>query len=345
MKGTVALSSMKRQGPAHLPYPDGWFAVAFSRDIPPGRVLCQKFMGGEVVIYRTRSGLLRVTEPYCPHLGAHLGHGGTVEAENLVCPFHHLAFSPAGECVGAGRRVSPPRNARLTLLESREVDGIVIVWHHAQGAPPTWEVKSDAGRELMEPVHHLFTLTDHPQEVLENGVDLGHFPVVHGTTLEYTEEPVYDGPSVRSKAVFTPSNPRFGGLLSSVRVEAEATFHGLGWLSANVRLPALRLSIRIWVLPTPIDPHHTEVQLAVSMPRPRRRLRTLPPVGKVLLSKVFLSLALRGFCWDFRKDIDLWANKIYLERPRLTSCDRMVMPFRRWAKQFYSTTPQQGTPV
>ncbi|MFY7628125.1 Rieske 2Fe-2S domain-containing protein [Streptomyces sp. NY05-11A] len=70
----------------HLPYPSGWFCLARSRELAPGRVVTRRFMNEDIVLYRTRDGRPRAVRPYCPHLGAHLGAGGTVEGQNLVCP-------------------------------------------------------------------------------------------------------------------------------------------------------------------------------------------------------------------------------------------------------------------
>ncbi|WP_459250257.1 Rieske 2Fe-2S domain-containing protein [Streptomyces youssoufiensis] len=63
------------------------------------------------------SGLRRL-RPYCPHLGAHPGHGGTVRGENLVCPCHHFRFDPEGACVRTGYGTAPPR-ARPGRIEHR----------------------------------------------------------------------------------------------------------------------------------------------------------------------------------------------------------------------------------
>ena len=41
---------------SELPYPNGWFAVAFSKELKPGAVLRRRLMGEEVVVYRTRGG-------------------------------------------------------------------------------------------------------------------------------------------------------------------------------------------------------------------------------------------------------------------------------------------------
>ena len=67
--------------------PSGWFAVASSTELKPGTVLARRYFGQELILYRTASGEARLTEAYCPHLGAHLATG-TVEGENLRCPFH-----------------------------------------------------------------------------------------------------------------------------------------------------------------------------------------------------------------------------------------------------------------
>ena len=33
-------------------------------------------------------GLVAVIDAFCPHLGAHIGVGGHVEEDDIVCPFH-----------------------------------------------------------------------------------------------------------------------------------------------------------------------------------------------------------------------------------------------------------------
>ena len=99
-------------------YPDGWFAVAFADELRPGQVLRRRFMGEDVVVYRTSGGVLRAVEPYCPHLGAHLGYGGRVEGERSC------ARSTASRSTRAARacdriRHGPP----VARIAQREVRG------------------------------------------------------------------------------------------------------------------------------------------------------------------------------------------------------------------------------
>ena len=46
------------------------------------------------------AGTIFVTDLYCPHLGASLGSGGTVNGNCITCPFHNWTFDgKSGECV------------------------------------------------------------------------------------------------------------------------------------------------------------------------------------------------------------------------------------------------------
>ena len=60
--------------------PIGWFAVAYSHDLPAGGVLPLAYFGTDLVAFRAEDGTAHVLDAHCPHLGAHLGHGGVVEA-------------------------------------------------------------------------------------------------------------------------------------------------------------------------------------------------------------------------------------------------------------------------
>ena len=62
--------------------PVGWYTVATSGEVRAGQVLPVKYFGEELILYRTESGEARLTDAYCPHMGAHLG-SGKVQGENL----------------------------------------------------------------------------------------------------------------------------------------------------------------------------------------------------------------------------------------------------------------------
>lgn len=79
-------------------HPTGWFAVAFSRDLAPGERTPLRYFGRELVLHRGESGRAVLMDAYCPHRGAHMGHGGTVRGHEIRCPVHHWRFGPDGAC-------------------------------------------------------------------------------------------------------------------------------------------------------------------------------------------------------------------------------------------------------
>jgi phenylpropionate dioxygenase-like ring-hydroxylating dioxygenase large terminal subunit len=164
------------------PYPSGWFAIARSGDLLPQAVLPLRFFGQELVLFRTEDGQARLAEAFCPHLGAHLGHGGTVQGQSLRCPFHGWCFDgESGSCteIPFARKI-PPR-ARITTWPVREVDGMVLVYRDGDlvGQPPGWEVPSVQSDEWTGATYFSWKLRTCCQEILENTVDAAHLPTVH----------------------------------------------------------------------------------------------------------------------------------------------------------------------
>ena len=77
------------------PYPNGWYRICLSSDVKKGEVIPITAFGQELVVFRGQNGKLGVLNAFCPHLGTHLGHGGTVENDNVVhfysfFELHHL---------------------------------------------------------------------------------------------------------------------------------------------------------------------------------------------------------------------------------------------------------------
>jgi nitrite reductase/ring-hydroxylating ferredoxin subunit len=303
------------------PYPSGWYAVGLSSDLAQCAVVTRPFMGEDLVVYRTRSGAVRAVAPHCPHLGAHLGHGGRVDGELLVCPFHHFAYDVDGACVRTGYGTKPPAKARLAQRPLRETNGLLLVWH-GDGRPP-WGVPEliDAGWTRLR--CRRFVLRDHPQETTENSVDFGHFAIVHGyRNVRMLRDAIADGPYLSTAFAAEQPLPLAGRTLE---FEFETQVFGLGYSLVNVRVRRPRVEARLWVLPTPIDEHRLTLRLAASI-----RGRAGRGVDDLLTG-----LILRGLTHGARQDFPIWEHKRYLERPALAAGDGPIGLYRRWARQFY----------
>ena len=61
------------------PFPNGWIPVLESRALGPGHVKSVLAFGQELAVVRGATGQVYVLDAFCPHLGANLAVGGTVE--------------------------------------------------------------------------------------------------------------------------------------------------------------------------------------------------------------------------------------------------------------------------
>jgi nitrite reductase/ring-hydroxylating ferredoxin subunit len=321
---------------AQLPYPNGWFALAFDNEVRPGRVLRRRLMGEDVVVYRTRGGLLRVVSPHCPHLGAHFGHGGRVAGEDLVCPFHHFAFGPEGTCVRTGYGKKVPA-LRLRHRDCREVNGMIMVWRHAEGLGPQWEIPEVRDFDFPAPIRRLTVLPAYPQDINENAFDTGHFPTLHGYRSARSVSTRFDGIRSESKVLAERYFPFVGAL--TFPLEAEG--FGVGMTHIRAHIPQLRADADSYFFSTPIEPRLMEFRVWASLKLPAD---ARVPGGLRSLTRALSWTLTRTLGPTMRSDLDadgpVWSNKAYVDKPRLADGDGPIGLYRRWVKQFY-TWPQQ----
>jgi 3-ketosteroid 9alpha-monooxygenase subunit A len=120
--------------------PTGWFMVGWSADFAPGTAKPLKYFGGHQIAYRTEAGVLNVLDAHCPHLGAHLGHGGKVKDECIVCPYHGWGYGPDGVNKFIPYEDRPNVSHSLRVWPVVELHECVFVWHDPAGGPPRWEM-------------------------------------------------------------------------------------------------------------------------------------------------------------------------------------------------------------
>ena len=76
--------------------PNAWFRVLDSSDVAPGEVKEAEVAGQQFAVFRGADDhKVHVLDAYCPHLGAHFAHGGSVVGNTLKCPFHNWQFNGA----------------------------------------------------------------------------------------------------------------------------------------------------------------------------------------------------------------------------------------------------------
>lgn len=312
--------------------------LAPSRDVRHGAVLTLRLMGEDVVVYRTQSGRLNVVRPYCPHLGTHLGCGGWVDGENIVCPFHRFAFDSDGAVarVGPGYTGQPVRD-KLVVLPAEEVNGGIYVWVGADAdEAPRWRIPPVLEARGMKFAR--IQVGTHPQEISENGVDLRHQQALHAfAEAECLGEPVLDRHRYSYTMHLTQATP-FGRVLA----EGAISFYGLGFYHLVFRVPQYRLRHDIAVGIRALAPWQSEMLVGtrVTVDAARPPLSRLPRVVTDALSEAASGLGLASAKRLLTQDVPIWHGKRYINPPRIAPGDGPIGGFRKWAEQFY---PAQGS--
>lgn len=322
-----------------FPYPEGWYSLGFSSELKNGQLLARPFMDKEVILFRTESGEACATEPYCPHMGAHLGHGGTVEGENIRCPFHGFCFDTKGDCGATGYGTKPNPKGKLHIFPLQEKHGIILIYHSPTGNAPQWEVPTldMAGYAPLQ--HTMWELDSHPQETSENSVDIGHLGIVHGYEKVDVLEPLRtEGPYLYSKYTMTRKADFIGFSFSKIKADFEVHLHGLGYSFVQVEVPQYGMRLRQFVLSTPVGDNkiHLRIALAIEyLQKPAKIFPLLALAPRKWVSNLVGRGAFKGFVNDVGQDFRIWENKVYVQPPALAAGDGPVGQYRVWAKQFY----------
>lgn len=303
--------------------PFGWFQVAWSHEVAPGDVVPRFYFGRHLVLWRDEQGVVHLQDAFCPHLGAHLGHGGKVDGCNLVCPFHGWAFDPDG--ANADIPYSDRTNAKARIRTYPVVElgeSFVMAWYHPHDADPTYAI--EAPPELTDPDftewhHEHFRVAAAAQELAENSVDGPHFRYVHNTDV-VPEIQSYDaeGPVASMRSIQRFPTPR--GVVDG-RIDVDN--HGPGF--GVTRFSGIVDTFLVGAA-TPVDANTTEVRFSFKV----RRLddgNATSGVGKAFIREV---------CKQFEEDRPIWENKAHVTRPALADTDPPFMRFRKWYGQFYA---------
>ena len=131
---------LKKLGRSPPSFPNGWFVLLESRDLPSSQVRQVDALGLNLAVYRGESGQVYVVEAYCAHLGANLAVGGRVRGECIQCPFHNWKYcGETGRCVEVPYSTSTiPEQARLATYTCMERNGLIFLWYHADHEEPDW---------------------------------------------------------------------------------------------------------------------------------------------------------------------------------------------------------------
>lgn len=314
------------------PFPRGWFLLAMSDELAKGQVKSVRYFARELVLFRDMEGVARCVDAYCPHLGAHLGEGGTVEGNCIRCPFHGWRYDgETGRCAGIPYAAKVPPNARVNTWPVHETAGMILGWYHEEGGAPSWMVPElpDVFSDEFTPWKEArWTVRTVIQDISENDLDSAHLPNLHQFTSSIPSTEVELDESELRITLDAELNLEVFGIPGSARspVITRKFGLGIGWISFRVDLGVFTLEVRTLGNTTPIDAFHCDLRLLHSI----RKLPT--PEMSAQVDQMYFGI----FKQTVEQDIRIWENKRHLVRPLLCEKDGPIAQYRRWARQFYA---------
>jgi nitrite reductase/ring-hydroxylating ferredoxin subunit len=302
--------------------PFGWFKVAMPGDIPTATVVTRRLFGTDLVLWRDEDGVIACQEAFCPHLGAHLGVGGTIESSCIRCPFHGWAFDAAGDNREIPYAARPNGKAKLRTYPTRQHAGIVFAWYHPAGIPPLWELMEIPEYDDSEYGQYQvfdFTIKTCLQELGENGFDHAHFQFVHSHpkvgTVEKIEFRGFDRTVLTSQQFPSSKGP----------VDARIDIFGRGPGMAVTRYHGL-IDASLIGCSTPVDEETSNLTFLFSLKNPDRD-QHVANIAKAFVTSVTSEVG---------QDIPIWENKRYQPTPALASSEKPITQYRHWFRQFYA---------
>ncbi len=321
---------MTRRFPFSI-FPNGWFRVAYSDELPPGKVKPLHYFGQDWVLFRTEDGLTQVFNAHCPHLGAHLGYGGRVEGQTIRCPFHGWCFDRKGQCVQIPHSSKVPPKVKISSLPVCEVNGLIMVYYHSQGEAPNWqmpELPKWNSQDWTPFQRESWKIRTHPQEMAENAMDTAHMLYLHGQSFRALKKAEFEinGTMLTQRLLPQYRLSIFRQLGIDAEGSVEISCYGLGCQASYTVIKAIIEfhSLTLFML-TPIDGEFLDVHVLVSTKK----------VFNKIVTYILRSKSMAEVSYNLQQDIPIWENKVYLSQPLLSEADGPIMQYRRWAQQFY----------
>ena len=322
----------------HKGYPFGWYQVAWAGELRPGDVRPLRYFARDLVLWRSSQGAYRVFDAHCPHLGAHLGHGGKVRGDSIVCPFHGWRWAADGrnELVPLERQATD--RCRVRAWTTVVANGIVWIWYDALDRAPLFAGPVDLPGVAEGLRYDVFPhcakawrgVRVRPQYIPENNVDVEHLRWIHkargpidtksfvedGYFLRISNQIVYGYGKESTR--LTPDGP--------VEVDVQAELWGLAFQYTFFPVPDDAVSIQAQ---TPVDEDHCDMFQTVLV-YGAESFDPKAPLESTAAARV------REQFVQIERDIPIWEHMKYLARPSLSPEEEPAMyALREWARRFY----------
>jgi 3-ketosteroid 9alpha-monooxygenase subunit A len=316
-------SPMKYRAP-DAGFAKSWYVVAESDEVGADAMLPVSYLDEQLIVYRGPDGKAQVADAYCPHMGAHLAsHDGCIHDGKITCPFHKWTFDGAtGQCTDIPyTKVMVPASVKLTLYPTCEVDGMIMMWYHPQGATPDYQPYSWTHQDADVPwLLHAKKVLDSTcpfRDLFENLLDVAHVQQLHHSNgmpeiatvdrVSYGLEISYRPSAVVEQFPIRHFVTKFSGVsLASQRIDGD----GFGFMIISSA--------------TPIDQEHFH-QISRLYIRDMGSAEMNAAVGGAFAERTYA---------EIDQDLHVLNFKKHLVKPALCQGDGPIFKWRRYYEEF-----------
>jgi len=314
-----------------LPIPFGWFAVAYSKELAPGEVKPTFLFNQHQALFRTESGEARMLEAFCPHLGAHLGHGGKVMGDRIACPFHGWQLDGDGKVREVPYADAKPRRVQegecLYSYPVQERNQMIWAWYHPRRIAPTFEI--DDIPEFSDPdwtelETYEWEIESHIQETGENAVDIAHFVYVHSAREMPKAKITLDGSRRVTELVSLSPKINNDGTFDLSQTE-ESHLLSRNW-GPGMSSQSFDRAFKVVMMGTMTPVTNNRLILRFAFTTPRHISEQFKALTDGLVAEIVRQVG---------HDMVIWKHKLYRDDPILCDGDGPVAKYRQWFRQFY----------
>lgn len=185
-----------------------WHAVVPVKQLDDTGIVRARLLGEDIVIWRSGDQIL-AWQDLCLHRGSRLSLG-EIQGETLMCAYHGWTYDATGQCVKIPAHPQQKPSLKARVKTYRACVGYDFVWvclgEPRQELPPFPEWgDSSFRRVLCGP----YTFKAAGPRIVENFLDVAHFPFVHENILGVRERAeIADYDVVTDETGVTASNIR-----------------------------------------------------------------------------------------------------------------------------------------
>jgi phenylpropionate dioxygenase-like ring-hydroxylating dioxygenase large terminal subunit len=179
---------------------DDWHPVVAVDRLAGGGPIAARLLGEDIVVWRAGDEVLAWRD-LCLHRGTRLSLGRVIDGARLECPYHGWTYGADGRCVlmPAHPEQAPSAKARTTTYRATLAYG--VVWVNLGSGPgeiPRFEMLEDSSHQVL--LAGPYRVKASGPRIIENFLDIGHFPFVHEGILGDRARPEIEDYSTQLEA-------------------------------------------------------------------------------------------------------------------------------------------------